>query len=427
MATAPDRTGAPDIPHLSQAKLSMSRKIICCLLVMAVVLLAPAAGDASQDGLWSSLGQGDLRIKLRNFFMYRDYNDKPDEAAWAMGGEFFYATKPWHGLSIGGSLYTSQPFFYAPASRAGTDLLSNDQTGYTVLGQAYLKASAKGFSLTAGRQLIDNPLLNPFDFRMTPVTFEALSLEYAQGGLSLNLAQVVGYKSWNDTTFQPMSQAPGLGGGDEAVTMGGVSYQWGSYRVQLWDYFCHQFMNSLYVQADGAWELAKQWRLEAGLQVMGQQDVGQAKAGTFRALQSGLKGALTWRRTTLTLAYTDTADGHDMVNPWSAWPGYTAIMELSNDQAGQRTWLFRLGAELAQYGAPGLEATLTHTRATVPAGRNFAKPDQLETDLDLKYFFQGPLKPLWIRLKAAYVDQDVTMGGDTFTDIRFIVNYDFSL
>ena len=405
----------------------MSPKIIGGLLCLIAVLLGPAAGVAAQDGPWSSLGQGELKIKLRSFYMDRDYNDKPDESAWAMGGELAYVTRPWHGLSLGASLYTSQPFFYAPLDREGTDLLTGSQTGYAVLGQAYIQADHGGFQATLGRQLMDNPLLNPFDFRMTPVTFQALSLAYTQGGLSLNLAQVQGYKSWNDTTFQPMSRAPGLGGGDEPVTLGGVMYEWGSHRVQAWDYYCHEFMNSLYVQADGAWDLARDWRLEAALQVMAQQDVGQARAGGFRALQSGLKGALAWRQTTLTLAYTDTADGHDMVNPWAAWPGFTTIMELGNNKAGQRTWLFRLGADLAQYGVPGLEATLTHTRAMVPDGRNFAKPDQVEVDLDLKYRFSGPLKPLWVRLRAAYVDQDVTIGGDTFTDLRFIVSYDFSL
>ena len=374
------------------------RRIICSLLLLAALGVAPPAASADSGGLWRSLSQGQLQVKLRSFYMDRDYNDGPDQSAWAIGGELAYATRPWHGLSLGGSFYTSQPFFYAPLDRAGTDLLTGSQTGYSVLGQAFLKAEYHGFSATLGRQLLDNPLINPFDFRMTPVTYEALNLAYTQGGLRLNLAQVQGYKSWNDTTFQPMSRAPGLGDGDEPVTLGGAVYAWGSYKVQVWDYVCHEYMNSLYVQADGGWDLAKDWRLEGGLQVMAQQDVGSARAGSFRALQSGLKAALAWKQTTFTVAYTDTGDGHDMVNPWAAWPGFTAIMELSNDQAGQRTWLFRLGAELAQYGLPGLMATLTHTRATVPDGRNFAKPDQVETDVDLRYYFSGKLAPLWLRL-----------------------------
>ncbi|MBU1155146.1 MAG: OprD family porin [Proteobacteria bacterium] len=139
------------------------------------------------------------------------------------------------------------------------------------------------------------------------------------------------------------------------------------------------------------------------------------------------KGALTWRKTTLTLAFTDVADDHDMVNPWAGWPGYTSIMELNNDKAGQCTLLFRLGADLAQYGIKGLEAILTHTRATVPDGKTLVRPDQLETDVDLRYYFQGTLRPLWLRLRAAYVDQDITIGGDTYSDFRLIVNYDFSL
>ena len=399
---------------------------VICLLAVVAGLLSPA-GAAAGDGLLHSLTQGNLRINLRNYLMDRDYNDGPDQSAWAIGGEFAYATKPWRGLSVGGSLYTSQPFFYAPADRSGTDLLNDSQNGYSVLGQAYLKAGYGGLCATIGRQSIDTPFLNPFDFRMTPVTYEALSLGYAQGGLRLNLAQVVGIKTWNDTTFQPMSRAAGIEGGDESVTMGGAVYQWGSYKAQVWNYYCHEFMNSLYLQLDASWKLSGDWSLAASAQAMRQQDVGQALYGEFDAFQAGIEGTLTWRRTTLTLAFTDTADDHDMVNPWAAWPGYTSIMELNNDQAGQCTLLLRLWADLAQYGIKGLKATLTHTRSTVPDGRTLLKPDQVETDADLRYYFQGTLKPLWLRLRAAYVDQDITIGGDTYTDFRFIVNYDFSL
>ena len=188
-----------------------------------------------------------------------------------------------------------------------------------------------------------------------------------------------------------MSRAAGLDD-DEGLTMGEAVYKWGPYTVQVWDYYSHEFMNALYMQADAAWKLSSGWSLAASAQAMRQQDVGEALYGEFYAFQAGVRGALTWRKTTLTLAFTDTADDHDMVNPWAAWPGYTSIMELNNDQAGQCTLLFRLGADLAQYGIKGLEATLTHTRSTVPDGRTLIRPDQLESDVDLRYYFQGELE-----------------------------------
>ncbi len=401
-------------------------RAILGLLACLAGLLGPA-GAGAQDGLLQSITQGKLQINLRNFFMDRDYNKGADQTAWAIGGEFAYATKPWHGLSVGGSLYTSQPFFYAPTGHAGINLLDDSQNGYSVLGQAYLKAAHGGFSATIGRQLIDTPFLNPYDVRMTPVTFEALTMGYSQGGLSLTASQVVGIKTWNDTTFQPMSQAAGIAGTDEAVTMAGALYKWGNYQLQLWDYWCHQFMNVVFFQADASWKLIGDWSLAASAQAMDQRDIGDSIGGTFHAFQAGVQGALTWRQTTLTLAYTDTSDGHDMVNPWGGWPGYTSIMELDNDLAGQRTWLVTLSADLAQYGLKGWQASVTHTRATVPAGNTFVTPDQLETDADISYYFQGALKPLWVRFRAAYVDQDVSIGGDTYSDFRLILNYDFSL
>ncbi|MBU4276456.1 MAG: OprD family porin [Proteobacteria bacterium] len=61
----------------------------------------------------------------------------------------------------------------------------------------------------------------------------------------------------------------------------------------------------------------------------------------------------------------------------------------------------------------------------MPDGKALILPDRLETDVDLRYYFLGEFKPLWLRLRAAYVDQDITIGGDTYTDLRLIVNYDF--
>jgi hypothetical protein len=405
---------------------SIIRAALLCLLACLAGLTSPA-GAAAGESLLQSLTQGKLQINLRNFLMDRDYNQGADQSAWAIGASIAYATKPWYGLSLGGSFSTSQPFFYAPTNRSGTSLLDGSQNGFSVLDQAYLKAQYGGFSGVIGRQLIDTPFLNPNDARMIPVTYEALSLGYTMGGLSLSLAQVQGIKGWNDTTFQSMSQAAGLKGDDEGVTMGGAVYKWGSYTVQLWDYYCHEFMNALYAQADAQWKINKDWSVSASAQAMRQQDVGEARGGRFYAFQAGVLGAISWRQTTLTLAYTDVASDHDMVNPWAGWPGYTSIMELDNDLAGQRTWLFTLSADLAQYGLPGFQASFTHTRATVPSGENFVTPDQLESDVDLRYYFQGTLKPLWIRLRAAYVDQDVAIGGDTYTDFRLILNYDFSL
>ncbi|MBU4563306.1 MAG: OprD family porin [Desulfarculus sp.] len=402
-----------------------ARLALTCLLAVLAGLWAPP-GAAAGDSLLQSLAQGRAQINLRNYFMDRDYNDGPDQSAWAIGARLSYATKPWRGMSAGASVSTSQPFFYAPTSRSGTNLLDDSQNGFSVLDQLYFQAQYAGFRGVVGRQLIDTPFLNPNDVRMVPVTYEALSLGCDLGGLSLSLAQVRGVKSWNDTTFQSMSRAAGLDA-DEGLTMGGAVYKWGAYKVQVWDYYSHEFMNALYMQADAAWKLSADWSLAASAQAMRQQDVGEALYGEFYAFQAGVRSALTWRKTTLTLAFTDVADDHDMVNPWAGWPGYTSIMELNNDKAGQCTLLFRLGADLAQYGIKGLEATFTHTRATVHDGKTLIRPDQLETDVDLRYYFQGELKPLWLRLRAAYVDQDITIGGDTYSDFRLIVNYDFSL
>ena len=58
---------------------------------------------------------------------------------------------------------------------------------------------------------------------------------------------------------------------------------------------------------------------------------------------------------------------------------------------------------------------------------NLLKELQSELDLTLDYKpGAGMLKGLWFRLRGAFVDQDGSAAND-LRDIRFIVNYDFSI
>jgi hypothetical protein len=55
-----------------------------------------------------------------------------------------------------------------------------------------------------------------------------------------------------------------------------------------------------------------------------------------------------------------------------------------------------------------------------------ASPDQREFDITVDYRFQSDLlKGLWLRARAAFVDQDNDVAGASdVDDIRVILNYD---
>jgi hypothetical protein len=63
-----------------------------------------------------------------------------------------------------------------------------------------------------------------------------------------------------------------------------------------------------------------------------------------------------------------------------------------------------------------------------PDAGPIATPDETEYDLTVDYKIkEGSARNLWIRLRAAFIDQDDEVGGDDFLDLRLIVNWDFGL
>ncbi|MDJ0851138.1 MAG: hypothetical protein QNK04_22425 [Myxococcota bacterium] len=78
--------------------------------------------------------------------------------------------------------FTSQPVV-APDARDDTLLLAPGQDGYGVLGIANARLRRWGLVLTGFRQYLDLPYVNRNDNRMTPNTFEAITLDKPEGKL----------------------------------------------------------------------------------------------------------------------------------------------------------------------------------------------------------------------------------------------------
>jgi len=120
--------------------------------------------------------------QLRSMYFFRDQYSPSISEAWAIGGSAWVRTGYLgERVRFGAVAYTSQPL-YAPSDRDGTLMLAPGQEGYTVLGQAYaeIKITERIFG-AIGRKLYDTPYLGPFDVRMTPKTFEGVTV-YGKAG-----------------------------------------------------------------------------------------------------------------------------------------------------------------------------------------------------------------------------------------------------
>src|SRR5262249_60773499 len=110
-------------------------------------------------------------------YFNREKPDGSENEAWAFGGWISYKSG-WllDTFSMGATLYGSAPL-YAPSDKDGTLLLKPGQEGYYVPGEAYGALRHKENAILTGyRQLVDQTYINPQDNRMTPYTFQPLTL-----------------------------------------------------------------------------------------------------------------------------------------------------------------------------------------------------------------------------------------------------------
>lgn len=380
------------------------------------------------EGLLEAFKPQELDLRLRAFYIDISYERSPYQQTLALGGWVKYRTRWWNHLSIGLTPYVVVPFGYDDPDRGGGEVLPPDQTGFAVLGEAYVQGRWGNTLARAFRQELHNPFINPYDFRMVPVTYEAITvinkdLPYTK----LTASHVTGVKGWTDTTFQSMSQAAGFAGTDEPLTLAGAVFTpHKRYTLQLWDYFSHQFMNTLYLQADATWSLGG-LSLTPSLQFIQQRDVGRALGGSFITYALGGQVALGWRGVTLYLAYTAVDDAHPTLQPWANYPSFTSMIELNNNQAGMDTWMLALDWDLGRVGLQGLNLSGYYSDARSPDSGRFASPDQRELDLILRYRLPGELKDFHLTVKYAEVNQQQILDGQDYRDIRLILNWEHAL
>ncbi len=366
-----------------------------------------------------------LKIHPRMYYMRRHFDEPKTQSALALGGWLDFESGRWHGFSVGLAPYTSQRL-YGPDSEAGSRLLKSDQAGYTVLGQAWAQYERWDSRLRLYRQILDTPFLNPYDYRMTPVTVEAYTFESAAlTNFLFMLSQVERIKGWNDSSFCYLSDAAGYAGTDDGLTLAGAVWRPAEGIVaQAWEYYAHNLANTIYGQADGIWPVGGALVLSASAQGVYQRDVGAAYAGEFQTGMGGVQGGASWRGWTMTAAGTITDGGADIFNPWASYPGFTSLVEEDNNVAGAKAWMVELRYDLAEMGLRGWSAFVDHSQAWTPDQGSLRAPAQLETDVTVDYRPGGWWTGFWLRLRAGFVENSLTGDGVDYEDYRIMVNYE---
>ncbi len=366
--------------------------------------------------------------QLRTFYFNRDKYDNSRSEAWAIGGWISFQSGYLADVfRVGAVGYTSQRL-YGPDDRDGTSLLQPGQKGYTVLGQIYgeFKFTDQIFG-AVGRKEYETPYINKNDTRMTPNTFEGVTVYGKAGDKDGAWRFGGGYiskiKEKNSDDFKWMSTVAGAPV-ERGVYLAGANFDGKGFSLGAIDYYSDDVINIFYTEGKYTLALADGYKLKLAAQFSDQRSTGDdlLTGHAFSTRQWGIKGDMNLGAALLTLAYTDTAKDADMRAPWGGYPGYTSVQVKDFNRAGESAVMLKVAYDFSGHGAEGLSAYALYVHGTGVAAPAF---NENETDLNLQWTPKaGALKGMSFRLRYAHIDQ--RGGGDpTINDFRVIVNYDF--
>lgn len=337
-------------------------------------------------------------------------------------------------FQLRGVLYTTQPL-YANAFAGETENLAADGDQITTLGQINGRLNLAGQEITAGRQLVRTPYINPYDIRMIPLAFEGVVLapEHRRSGLDYMASYLTRYKPWDQGGFISFSEGLGIAESDEGVLITGASYSANGWNIGASNYWIKDSLNTAYGEIDYLLPFGNDDdgpSVRAGVNILDQRTVGAdlIAGAPYETYQASARIVTSYRGLVLTGAMSKTGDAADIQKPFGYSTSYTALVVTNFDQADVQAYLVRLSYDLERLGLEGvrLEAAWGKGSGTPDLATNGGFADQEELDLRFVYEpHRGKLQGL--RVEVEYIDWQVfdnpTLPSDDLDQFRAIVNY----
>jgi hypothetical protein len=450
------------------------RKIVLSLVALAT--LGVAGGEIKEVEVVSeplAIDNGKVSGQIRLFGISREMDLSAaanyTRDATAIGGFLKYESPAFYGLSFGVGFYTTNALSIDDAktdyTKADPTLLGKDNDNYALLGEAYLQYTYGNTLIKVGRQKIDTPMAGSDDARMLPNLFEGALIsnsdisdttivlahmtKFAQGTFGRAytngiLAATSGYSAINARDnagkFVKMGEYA-IGADTDGVSVLGVTYAGvPNLKLQLWDYYAHDILNALYLQADYSVDMGVAKLLLAG-QLIKEDSVGDKLLsalggnGEIDSLYWAIQAGVSANGFTLTGAYssmgdentpTDAPYANAIISPWGGMPAFTQGM-VTRHQFLAGTDASKLSLTYDFNGLLGvdLKATGYYANFTMAANNGYTNGDATESGFDIIY---NANKNLQLRLRANYADDfNVAATGATtsWDEYRVIVNYTF--
>jgi outer membrane OprD family porin len=384
------------------------------------------------------LRDADLTLHLRTYYFNRTNPNESVNEALAFGG-WLGVKSGWlfDTFAMGATLFGSAPL-YAPDDRDGTLLLKPGQEGYYVPGEAWGALRYKDYALLTGyRQMVDQTYVNPADNRMTPNTFQGVTL----GGKFDWVKYMVGYlweiKPRNSDEFISMAEQAGAANSDGGVGLAGVQLTpLKGLKFDLSNQYGVDTFNTIYGAVDYLVPINDSWKSRIGAQFTDQRAVGDALVRNaqdryWATQHGGIQVQLMYQALTLTTAFSITGAGNKIQTPWGSFIGYLSMIDQDFNRANEKAWLIGAAYDFSRVLTDGLSAYMKFawgTDAIDPVTRRDA-PNQGEYDFNVDYrppwIEPTPLRGIWFRARAAVLDQQ--NGKTTGYQFRLILNWERDL
>jgi hypothetical protein len=365
-----------------------------------------------------------LEARFRTYYLRKDRTNDVLSEAWAMGGSIYYLSGWLEDLfQVEVEGFTSQPIV-APDNKGGTLLLQPVQEGYSVLGIANGKLRYKGIELTGGRLYLDLPYLNRQDNRMTPNTFEAITLQKPRGELKFNTGYAWNIKPRNSDAFVSFAEAAGVPA-DRGAAWGAVIWDPGeNFHGGMFAGAVPDIGGKAYGELGVGRDLADGWYGRIDGQFTYQfdigDDLGDAADNTWNlAIRAAASHAGAVFR--LGMAF---AGPNALKNFWGASASYGDLMQRTFNRPHEKALLASISYDFSGLGVDGLSAIVNFAAGfdgKVDGGRSNAQ--EVDATIDYHVKTEGWWKSFWLRVRGSWLnDESADRDG---IDVRVILRYDF--
>ena len=378
-----------------------------------------------------------LTVKPRSYLLNRNRETGADTSGLALGGAIGYESGWWlDRFRLSAAVHASQKL-YGPSDKDGSQLFKPGPESFSVLAEASLDVRLTDDSgIRLGRQRLDLPYLGAHDIRMVPNTFEAIALgNLSSTGFAYMTGYVDGIKRKNDDSFISMSEAAGAPGSGEGLAFAGGRYKTteGATVGVLYQHSFETF-RTLYGTAEYPIVLDEMRTLKASVQYTDQRSHGQELIGQFATSMASAKlelqqGPWAWRT-----ALSTTSSNKGIQKPYGNPANYLSVIVEDFDRAGEDALLLGISYDFGRIGSGDLSLFANIVHGDTPDSGINSSPDQTEYNLTVDYRLREQwAERLWIRVRAAYVDQRAYLQGNEmakgndFFDFRIILNYEFDL